>query len=80
MKGGDLDALTGLERTLLRKKLAVSGLRDSQHFPHLASPHNAALSQAHERLRQTPDTLAAVIIGCMKAVARASQRRWVPCP
>ena len=33
--------------------------------------------EVHERLRMMPDALAAVINGCVKAVARARQCRWL---
>jgi hypothetical protein len=34
MKGGDVDALSSMEKTLLKKKLAVTGMLAHWQFPH----------------------------------------------
>ena len=73
MRGGDVDALTSLERTVLRKKLAVSDR--SRVFTLSSSAAKSHCFEVHERLRMMPDALAAVINGCVKAVARARQCR-----
>lgn len=85
MKGGDVEALTSLEKTLLKKKMAVTPVAFapicfrfmcSSELLDLAESH--AHSQIHDRRRAMPNMLAAVIVGSIKAVARSRQCRLFP--
>jgi len=83
MKGGDVEALTSLEKTLLKKKIAVTHVafapicsaRFMCSSALLAAPESHAISKIHNRLRAMPDTLAAIVVGSIKAVARSRQCR-----
>ena len=79
MKGGDVEALTSLEKTLLKKKIAVTHVAFAPRFmcssALLAVPESHAVSKIYDRLRTMPDTLAAIVVGSIKAVARSRQCR-----
>ena len=83
MKGGDVEALTSLEKTLLKKKIAVTRVafapicsaRFMCSSALLAVPESHAVSRIYDRLRTMPDTLAAIVVGSIKAVARSRQCR-----
>jgi hypothetical protein len=84
MKGGDVDALSSVERTLLKKKLVVTAALCCApaivplwpFFRMFGLPNESHCCQVHERLRMMPDALAALVVGSIKAVVRARQCRY----
>jgi len=76
-----------METTLLKKKLAVTGTLAHWQFPHhialvqgqKRTMNSSLCLKVYERLRAVPDTLAAVVVGSIKASSRARQCRS-PCP